>query len=136
MLVCAGFALGTLGSNDCPANNFRIVAEDLCRSAAAAAGQVYQGRETNNISPRGCNLRNEGGVFINDATGAGSYESKLLCSGAPLRYSRGGPYLQAYKGAAWVQRLSLGKLKEGAIEGRAGAAVRSAIGPVLCGTPG
>jgi hypothetical protein len=91
VLVCAGFALGTLGSNDCPANYFRIVAEDLCRSAAAAtAGQVYQGRETTGSSPRGCNLK-EGGVFLNNATGAGSYQSKLLCSGAPLRYSRRGP---------------------------------------------
>ncbi len=87
VLVCAGFAFGTLNSNDCPANYFRIVAEDLCRSAAAAAGQVYQGRETNAGSPRGCNL-NEGGVFLNEWTGAGSSKSKLLCSGAPLRYSR------------------------------------------------
>jgi hypothetical protein len=87
VLVCAGFALGTLNSNDCPANYFRIVAEDLCQRAAAATGQVYQGRETNDGSPQGCNL-NEGGVFLNDATGAGSSKSKLLCSGAPLRYSR------------------------------------------------
>jgi hypothetical protein len=88
VLVCAGFALGARGSNDCPANYFRIVAEDLCRSAAAAAGKAYQGRETNNLFPRGCNLKEgEGGVFFNDATGAGSSESKLLCSGAPLRYS-------------------------------------------------
>ncbi len=139
VLVCAGFALGARGSNDCPANYFRIVAEDLCRRATAAAGQVYQGRETNAGSPQGCNLH-EGGVFLNDATvfvAVFSSEWKLLCSGAPLRYSRRrGPYLQAYKGAAWVQRLSLGKLKEGAIEGRSGAAGRSAIGPVLCGTPG
>jgi hypothetical protein len=90
VLVCAGFALGTLRSNNCPANYFRIVAEDLCRSAAAtAAGQVYQGRETNDISPRGCNLKEEG-VFLNDATGeqvreSASSHSKLLCSGAPLR---------------------------------------------------
>ncbi len=96
VLVCAGFALGTLNSNDCPANYFRIVAEDLCRSAAAAAGQVYHGRETIKSSPRGCNLRESlgvrlGGVFLNDATGAGSSQSQLLCSGAPLRYSRRGP---------------------------------------------
>ncbi len=96
MLVCAGFALGTLGSNNCPANYFRIVAGDLCRSAAAAAGLVYQGRETNNEHPWGCNLNEgEGGVFLNDATGAGSsqsnIQSQLLCSGAPHRYSRRDP---------------------------------------------
>ncbi len=133
VLICAGFALGTQGSKNCPANYFRIVAEDVCRSAAAAVGQAYQGRETKNGSPRGCNL-NEGGVFLNDATvfiDAISAEWKLLCSGAPLRYSRRrGPYLQAYKGAAWVQRLSLGMLKEGAIEGRSGAAVCYRPGPL------
>jgi hypothetical protein len=91
VLVCAGFALGKPGSMDCPANYFRIVAEDVCRSAAAAAGQAYQGRETNNDSPRGCNL-NEGGVFLNDATGQRPSRAKLLCSGARLHLcSRCGP---------------------------------------------
>jgi hypothetical protein len=100
VLVCAGFALGILGSMACPPNYFRIVAEDVCRSAAAAVGQAYQGRETSVVSPRGCNLfeytqpqltwRN--GVFFNDATGAGPSQSKLLCSGARVHlYSRRGP---------------------------------------------
>jgi hypothetical protein len=92
VLVCSGFVLGTLGNMDCPADYFRIVAEDLCRSAAAAAGQVYQGRETNNWSPGGCYLE-ERGVFLNDATNPrGSSQSKLLCSGARRHlYSRRGP---------------------------------------------
>ena len=95
VLVCAGFALGARRSNDCPANYFRIVAEDLCRSAAAAAGQAYQGRQTNTGSPRGCNLYNIG-VFLNilnDATNPfGPSQSKLLCSGARLHlYSLRGP---------------------------------------------
>ncbi len=89
VLVCAGFALGTLGSMDCPANYFRIVAEDVCRSAATAAGLVYQGRVTDRFSPRGCHLNelNEGGVFlkqVNDETGLTGSKSKLLCSGARL----------------------------------------------------
>jgi hypothetical protein len=83
VLVCAGFALGTLGSMDCPANYFRIVTEDVCRSAAAAAGLVYQGRVTAFDSPQGCNLYARG-VFLNDVTGAGSLDVKVLCSGAPL----------------------------------------------------
>ncbi len=101
VLAFAGFALGTLGSMACPANYFRIVAEDVCRSAAAAAGLVYQGRETSVGPPRGCILYEGGifvkktvgmGVFLNDATGAGPSESKLLCSGARLHlYSRHAP---------------------------------------------
>ncbi len=133
VLVCAGFALGTLGSNDCPANYFRIVAEDLCRSAAAAAaGLVYQGRETTNLSPRGCNLKEgEGGVFFNDATGAGSSESKLLCSGAPLRYSTVIASLQGRcLGTEVIARKAQGRGDRGAL--RSCCKVR--LG--LCGTPG
>ena len=88
----AGFAFGTLGSMNCPANYFRIVTEDMCRSAAAAAGQACQGRETSVVSPRGCNLYEEGeylkegGVFLSNATGTGQRPSQatLLCSVARL----------------------------------------------------
>jgi hypothetical protein len=96
VLVCAGFALGALRSRNCPASYFRIIVEDLCRSAAATAGQLYQGRETRVGPPRGCNLQ-EGGVFLNDATDAPSQwvivpDYYPLCSGArPPVYSRRGP---------------------------------------------
>ncbi len=151
VLVCAGFALGARGSNDCPANCFRIVADDLCRSAAAAAGQLYQGRETNDDSPRGCYLYDTSypriGVFLNDATGSAptrrpeAYRisvSKLLCAGVRL------PCLQpsralfgTHKGNDWVRQSSLeGPFGNLAAIDRRSAAVRSAIGPVLCGTPG
>jgi hypothetical protein len=91
VLVCAGFALGVLYSMDCPANYFRIVAEDVCRSAAAAVSQAYQGRETYVLSPQGCNLH-DGGVFLNNATGQRVSTATLLCSGARLHlYSRCGP---------------------------------------------
>ncbi len=82
VLVCAGFALGKLGSMACPANYFRIVTEDVCRSAAAAAGQAYQGRETSIVFPQGCYMNEGLDVFLNDATGASGTKSKLLCSGA------------------------------------------------------
>ena len=108
LLACAGFVLGKLGSMDCPVDYFRIIAEDVCRSAAAAVGHAYQGRETSVVSPRGCNLYEgeslhfqERGVFLNDATGTGQRPSqaKLLCSGARLHlYSRRGVLTRAQIG--------------------------------------
>ena len=86
--VCAGaYAVGTLGSNECPTNYIRIEAEGACQIAAAAAGQAYQGSETDDGYPRGCystSLTSGGwGVYFNMATtGAGQSQSKLLCSGA------------------------------------------------------
>jgi hypothetical protein len=132
VLVCAGFALGTLGKKDCPAGYFRIVTEDVCRSAAAAAGLAYQGREY--FNSRFCNLQEEG-VFMSDWVGIGK-KAKLLCSGARLHlYSRHGPSW-VLTGADWQQKASLGELNQGAIAGRSGAAGKSAIGPGLCGTRG
>ena len=86
--VCAGaYAFGTLGSNECPTNYIRIEAEGACQIAAAAAGQGYQGSETESGYPRGCYSTSltsgSRGVFFNMATtGAGQSKSKLLCSGA------------------------------------------------------
>jgi hypothetical protein len=102
VLVCAGFALGTLRSMDCPANYFRIVAEDVCRRAAATAGQLYQGRETSAGPPSGypwgCNLKEREGVFLMVPTDATRSQVAIitdyypLCSGARLLiYSRRGP---------------------------------------------
>jgi hypothetical protein len=105
LFVCVGaFALGTLGSNDCPANYFHIVAANVCQSAAAANGQAYQGKTTDAYSPRGCYSLSSGVFFNTDATGAGRPSSKLICSGAhisirtprafSLVVSRGRPALQ------------------------------------------
>jgi hypothetical protein len=86
--VCAGaYAVGTLGSNECPTNYIRIEAEGACQIAAAAAGQAYQGSETESGYPRGCYsiplTSGSWGVYFNMATtGAGQSKSKLLCSGA------------------------------------------------------
>ncbi len=90
--VCAGaYAVGTLGSNECPTNYIRIEAVGACQIAAAAAGQAYAGSETKSGNPRGCHSwssRLSGQehfrvVFFNMATpGAGQSWSKLLCSGA------------------------------------------------------
>jgi hypothetical protein len=86
--VCAGaYAFGTLGSNECPTNYIRIEAEGACQIAAAAAGQAYQGSETESGYPRGCYsiplTSGSWGVYFNMATtGAGQSKSKLLCSGA------------------------------------------------------
>ncbi len=86
--VCAGaYAVGTLGSNECPTNYIRIEAEGACQIAAAAAGLVYQGWLTDSGLPRGCfyALLTSGfwGVLFNMATtGAGQGNSTLLCSGA------------------------------------------------------
>ena len=86
--VCAGaYAVGTLGSNECPTNYNRIEAEGACQIAAAAAGQAYGGSETESGYPRGCysytSTSGISGVYFNTATtGAGRSNSKLLCSGA------------------------------------------------------
>jgi hypothetical protein len=86
--ACAGaYAVGTLGSNECPTNYIRIEADGACQIAAAAARQAYKGSETNSRFPRGCYsaLLTSGswGVYFNMATtGAGHSQSKLLCSGA------------------------------------------------------
>ena len=86
--VCAGaYAVGTLGSNECPTNYIRIEAEGACQIAAAAAGQAYERSETDSGFPRGCYsvLMTTGSwsVYFNmAATGAGVPSSKLLCSGA------------------------------------------------------
>ena len=86
--ACAGaYAVGTLGSNECPTNYTRIEAEGACQIAAAAAGQAYKGSETDPGYPRGCYSTTVTGgilgVYFNMATtGAGQLQSKLLCSGA------------------------------------------------------
>ena len=88
--VCAGaYAAGTLGSNECPTDYFRIEAEGACQIAAAAAGQAYKGSESDSGWPRGCYsysallTSGSSGVYFNKATtGAGQGNSKLLCSGA------------------------------------------------------
>ena len=90
--VCAGaYAVSTLGSNECPANYNRIEAEGACQIAAAAAGQAYQGSETESGYPRGCYsvllASGSSGVYFNmDTTGADQSNSKLLCSRAGARF--------------------------------------------------
>ena len=85
--VCAGaYAVGTLGSNECPANYIRIEAVGACQIAAAAAGQAYVGSFTDSGWPRGCisvcTTTGWSVYFITATTGAGQVNSKLLCSGA------------------------------------------------------
>ena len=85
--VCAGaYAVGTLGSNECPTSYIRIEAEGACQIAAAAAGQAYVGSNTYSGWPRGCFavcLTTGWSVYFNmDTPGAGQSNSKLLCSGA------------------------------------------------------
>ncbi len=85
--ACAGaYAVGPLGSNECPTNYIRIEAVDACQIAAAAAGQAYAGSTFSSSYPRGCYSWNGNGsssVYINMATpGAGHAGSKLLCVGA------------------------------------------------------
>ena len=86
--VCAGaYAVGTLGSNECPSDYIRVEAEGACQIAAAAAGQAYVGRFTESGYPRGCFsvflTTGIWSVYFNMATtGAGQGSSRLLCSGA------------------------------------------------------
>jgi hypothetical protein len=90
--VCAGgtFAWGALGSSKCPANYFRIVDEGACRSAAAAAGQAYDKRLANTDYPQGCFMSESTAVYYNimGTTSTGQPQSKLLCSGARVSWSR------------------------------------------------
>ena len=83
------YAVGTLGSNECPTDYIRIEAEGACQIAAAAAGQAYRGSVTDGYSswPGGCFsftlTTGSWSVYFNmAATGAGHPSSKLLCSGA------------------------------------------------------
>ena len=81
--VCVGrYAFGAVGSNECPANFLRVQAEGACRTAAAAAGQVYKGSATDAGYPRGCFSITLQVYFNMATTGAGQSASKLLCSGA------------------------------------------------------
>jgi hypothetical protein len=92
--VCAGgtFAWGALGSNECPANYFRIVDEGACRSAAAAAGQAYDKLLSKADYPKGCfmsestALSESTAVYYNimGTTSTRQSQSKLLCSGARI----------------------------------------------------
>jgi hypothetical protein len=105
--VCAGgtFKWGELGgSNECPANYFRIVDEGACQSAAAAAGRAYpyKNSHTDPARPKGCYAyyypsSGTYAVFLNmHPTGStGSGTTKLLCSGARVSFK---PIL----GASWV----------------------------------
>ncbi len=92
---CAGaYVAGAAGSNECPAGSARIVAEDACRTAAAAAGKTVVGStfvETASYTPRGCYYytSSNNAYFNANAVGAGNSASRLLCAalattGAPL----------------------------------------------------
>jgi hypothetical protein len=133
VLVSAGFAVGTLNSMDCPADYFRIVTEDVCRNAAFAAGQAYQGRETNpyNDSPLVCNLSEEG-VFLNDASATDATRHQLLCSGARLSHLQQLWVLFASsQGHRWGTEVFARGAAAQPTGDRPGAAVRSAIpGPL------
>ncbi len=45
---------GIVNSNECPANSARIVDEEDCKRAAAAAGKAYAGSVRSDDYPKGC----------------------------------------------------------------------------------
>ena len=85
MPSCAGaYVSGAAGSNECPAGSVRIVAEDACRTAVAAAGKTTGTPFVVSVSaePGGCNFftRSNIAYFNADPVGAGNPNAQLLCS--------------------------------------------------------
>ena len=93
---------GALGSNQCPANSFRILDAEACRTAAIVTARLWGGTENNLANLRGCYFltRTNGAseVVLNSAPSSSSWASTvnsdiglLLCAvrtgaptGAPL----------------------------------------------------
>ncbi len=83
--VCAAFALGVAGSNACPPSYSRIGTEDMCKSAAAIAGNRFGGSVASSYYPSGCYWHTiSGRVYLNpDVGGAGNYYTQPFCVGPP-----------------------------------------------------